>query len=235
MTGSVRSGGFFQLMGWILMVLVVLGFGIVQVLTPELTSPMRLTLALHTLIFLSWFALLIIQPRLIDQRNFARHKQIGQLSIGVAIALVLIGLIVTREAYQSPGWSIAGMSPQSSVMFPFTDMVFFAVLYWLAIAKRKDANTYKRLMLFAGIIMLDPALARLFRTLGMPPQFLSAVEIGLVIAILMHDRKSLGRFHGATWFGAALVVATYPLVFGVSQTEAWTGLVTSMLGSPPTS
>lgn len=235
MTANPRANGFFNLMGWVLMVLVVSGFGIVQVLTPELTSPMRLTLALHALIFLSWFALLIIQPRLIAQGNYVRHKQIGQLSIGIAIALVLIGLVVTREAYLSPDWSIAGMSPQSSVMFPFSDMIFFAILYCLAIAKRKDANTHKRLMLFAGIIMLDPALARLFRMLYMPPPFISVVEIGLVIAILVHDRRSLGRFHGATWFGAALVAVTYPLVFGVSQTAAWTSLVTTVLGSPSAS
>ncbi|MBT8388067.1 MAG: hypothetical protein HKP43_02465 [Altererythrobacter sp.] len=233
MTANPRANGFFNLMGWVLMVLVVSGFGIVQVLTPELTSPMRLTLALHALIFLSWFALLIIQPRLIAQGNYARHKQIGQLSIGLAIALVVMGVLITREAYLRPGWSIAGMGPQSSIMFPFTDLVFFSILYWLAYAKRTEAQAHKRLMLFAGIVMLDPALARLFTALGLPPPFITAVELGLVIAVMIHDRKSLGGIHWATWLGLALLAAVYPLAFGFSQTAAWTSMVTAVLGSPP--
>ncbi|MDX1702858.1 MAG: hypothetical protein R3235_01075 [Altererythrobacter ishigakiensis] len=233
MTANPRADGFFQLMAWILALLVVAGFGALQFLAPEMASPMRPTVALHGLIFFGWFALLIVQPRLIAQGNYARHKQIGQLSMGLAIALVIMGVFITREAYLRPGWSIAGMGPESSIMFPFTDLIFFSLLYWLAYAKRTEAQAHKRLMLFAGIVMLDPALARLFTALGLPPPFITAVELGLVIAVMIHDRKSLGRIHWATWLGLALLAAVYPLAFGVSQTTAWTDLVTAVLGSPP--
>ncbi len=194
---------------------------------------MRPTLFLHVLIFLGWCVLLIIQPRLISNGNFARHKQIGQLSLAWAIALVVIGAIVTREAYLRPGCSIAGMSPQSSIIFPFTDLVLFSALYCLAIAKRKEAQTHKRLMLFAGLVMLDPALARFFGTLSLPPPFITAVELALLAAVVIHDRKTLGRIHGATWLGTGLLVVTYPAVFVLAQTSASTGMVTAILGSPP--
>ncbi len=233
MTTNPRADGFFQLLAWILALLVVAGFGALQLFAPEMAVPMRPTVVLHGLIFFGWFALLIVQPRLIAQGNYARHKQIGQLSMGLAIALVIMGVFITREAYLRPGWSIAGMGPQSSIMFPFTDLVFFSLLYWLAYVKRTEAQAHKRLMLFAGIVMLDPALARLFAALDLPPPFITAVELALVAAVVIHDRRTLGRVHGATWLGTALLVLTYPAVFVLAQTSAWTGMVTSILGSPP--
>ena len=233
MTGTIRSGGFFHVMAWILALMVLAGFALFNLLMPEQASPLRPALIVHALVFFGWYVVLIIQTRLIAQRNYARHKQLGTASIALATALVVMGTIITREAYLRAGWSIAGMSPQSSVMFPFTDILFFSAAYGLAIANRGNAHAHKRLMLAAGLVMLDPALARFFGALALPPPLISAVELALVIAIMVYDRKTLGRIHWATWFGAALLVAVYPAVFIVAQTDAWTGMVTSVWGSPP--
>lgn len=220
-------------MAWMFLLLVIAGFGALQLLMPDTTSAMRPTLFLHTALFMGWFVLLIVQPRLIAARNLKRHMQIGKASIALAIAMVVIGLVIMREAYLRPGWSIAGMSPQASLMFPVTDMVFFPLLYALAIANRRKGEAHKRFMLFAGLIMLDPAISRLVGALDLFAPFIIAIELGLVLSVMLHDRKTLGRVHGATWFGAALVVLTYPAVFVLAQTEGWSALVTSVLGTPP--
>lgn len=220
-------------MGWIFLILVIAGFGTLQLVAPEQTSPMRPTLLVHIVLFLGWYALLIIQPRLIASRNITSHRKIGKASIGLAIAMVIIGLLVIREAYLKPGWSIAGMTPQASIMFPVTDMIFFPLAFGLAIHNRRNADAHKRFMLFAGLVMLDPALARLVGGLGLFPPLIMAIELSLVAAVIIHDRRTLGRVHGATWVGAAMIVLTYPAVFVLAQTKGWSGLVTAVLGAAP--
>lgn len=232
-TRSRHLAGFFEIIAWIMLALVIAGFGALRVMMPDMASPMRPTLLLHTGLFLAWFILLIVQPRLIAAGNIRRHKQIGKASGVLAFAMVIAGLAVMREAYFKPGWSIAGMSPQASIMFPFTDMVFFPIAYALAIHNRLRPNAHKRFMLFAGMVMLDPALARLIAAFGLFPPLIMAVELALVASVIVHDRWTLGRIHSATWFGAGLIALTYPLAFVVAPGKGWAALVTNLLGTPP--
>lgn len=228
-----RSASFFEGMAWIFLLLVIAGFGSLQLMMPEQTSAMRPTLLTHTALFLAWYVLLVLQPRLIASRNITLHRRIGAASVALAIAMFVAGCVVIREAYLRPGWSIAGMSPQASTMFPVSDMIFFPLAYTLAIVNRRKGDAHKRYMLFAGMVMLDPALARLVAAFGLFPPVIMGIELALVASVIVYDRKTLGRVHPATWFGAGLIVLTYPLVFVVAQTGAWAGLVTSVLGSPP--
>ena len=89
-------------------------------------------------------------------------------------------------------------------------------------------------MLFAGMVMLDPALARLVGGLGLPPPLLMAIELTLVASVFIYDRRTLGRVHGATWVGSAMIVLTYPAVFVLAQTLGWSDFVTAMFGAAPT-
>ena len=51
-------------------------------------------------------------------------------------------------------------------MFPFTDIVNFVIAYGLAFANRRKPVAHKRLMLLSGMLMIDPAAARLVGTLN---------------------------------------------------------------------
>ena len=230
---GARRPGFFEAMAWIFLLIVIAGFGALNLLMPEQTSPMRPTLLLHTALFGAWVVLLIGQSRLIAARNIALHRRIGAASVALAVAMVLAGCAVIREAYLRPGWSIAGMSPQASTMFPVSDMIFFPLAYTLAILNRHKGAAHKRYMLFAGMVMLDPALARLIAAFGLFPPVIIAAELALVASVIVYDRRTLGRVHGATWFGAGIIAVTYPLAFFVAQTPFWAALVTEVLGSPP--
>lgn len=231
MTATKGSGGFFEVMAWIFLLIVIAGFGVLQLIAPDQASPMRPALVLHAMLFLGWFALLIVQPRLVASRKLGLHMRIGKASIVLAVAMVLTGVLVIREAYLRPGWSIAGMTPQASTMFPVTDMIFFPLAYALAILNRRKPDAHKRYMLFSGMIMLDPALSRLVGGLGLFPPLIMIIELGLLVSVIVYDRKTLGRVHGATWFGAGIILLTYPIVFGLAQTSQWSTLVTSVLGA----
>lgn len=219
-------------MAWIFLAVVVCGFGAIQLLMPEQASAMRPTLLVHTGLFALWFVLLIVQSRLIGARNVKLHQRIGKASVGLALAMVLAGCLITYEAYHKPGWSIAGLTPQGSLMFPLSDMVFFPLAYALAIQNRRKGDAHKRYMLFAGMVMLDPALARLVAGLGLFPPLITGIEFALVAAVMLYDRKRLGRVHSATWIGAGMIAVTYPLAFVVAPSAAWSSLVTQVLGAP---
>jgi hypothetical protein len=52
---------------------------------------------------------------------------------------------------------------------PLSSIVFFAVVFTLAIIATRRPETHKRLMLLAGISLLDAAVARWFLTFLAPP------------------------------------------------------------------
>lgn len=233
MTERKAGSRFFQLMAAILLAIVVAGFGAMQVFAPEQTSPFRPLLAVHAAVFLGWYVLLVTQPWLIGRRNHARHRQIGQMSIALAIAIVVLGFLITREAYLRPGWSIAGLAPAPSAIFPLSDIVNFTIAYTLAFLHRRNGEAHKRLMLFAGILMIDPAVARLVGAAGGPPPAILAIELALIFALFVHDRRSLRRVHWASWTGLALFAAAMVAKFTVAGTAAWAGLVTFVFAGPP--
>jgi len=230
MSSSKRGERFFSIMALIAMAYVLAGFGLLQVLQPDQSSPLTGLVALHGIVFLAWFVLLISQPRLIQTGSIRRHRQFGFASLGLATAIVVLGYLVTRGAYARPDWSIAGMDPAGSVIFPLTDIVNFTIAFLLGFLNRHNAAAHKRLMLLAGLLMLDPAAARFWGALGLDGPLIPISELLLFLALLAYDWKKLGRPHWASALGLLLWVAANILKFTVSGTDAWRQFVATVFG-----
>lgn len=180
---------------------------------------------LHGVVTLAWFALTLVQALLIRRANFALHKTLGGLSVALVLAIVVLGYLTTAKAVTNPEWSIAGFDNVGSAVFPFFDIMTFVIVFALGIAKRKDAAAHKRLMTLAGVMMMDPAVARTaILILGAPPLAV-VLELAILLAFPIYDWRTRGRPHWASMFGVAFFVVCFALRMALGGSEAWAGFV----------
>ena len=101
--------------------------------------------------------------------RIARHRAIGIIDVSLATAMTLFGFLVAVEAMKRSaalGQTDAGIA---FAIVPLSGILFFAVVFTLAVAATRRPETHKRLMLLAGISILDAAVARWFLTFLAPP------------------------------------------------------------------
>lgn len=227
---SEHDSKFFLVMGVILLAIVIAGFVPPVFARQGGIASMPLLLHVHGAVFVSWFLLFIAQARLAGSGNIALHMRLGKASVAVAVAMVILGYFVTRGAYANPDWSIAGMSGAASVMFPFTDILNFIIAYSLALANRHRPAEHKRLMLLAGILIIDAAVARFIITLAAPPLLIVLLEFALFAALMIYDFVTRRRLSWPSLLGFALFVTALVAKFVVSPLPAWHSFVNFAFG-----
>lgn len=229
MTRYARSEPFFPIVTAILIVFILTGFGTAYASGMSVAGfPPSSALVLHGLVTLAWFALTLVQALLIREANFALHRQIGWASVGLTVLIVVLGYNTVCVAIARPGWSIAGFDNVGSAIFPFFDIVTFTILYALGIALRRDREAHKRLMVLAGAMMMDPAVARTaIILLGAPPVAL-LVELAILLAFPIYDWRTRGRPHWASVLGVALFAVCIALRFALGPTEGWAAFATAV-------
>ena len=117
-----------------------------------------------------------------------------------------------------------------TMIFPVTDIINFSIAYSLAFYHRRNAAAHKRLMLISGLLMIDPAMARLVFAIGGPPPLILISELALFAAFIVYDWKKLGRPHWATLTGLGLFVVAMAAKFTLAATPEWRSFVDLLFG-----
>jgi hypothetical protein len=186
----------------------------------------------HGLLFFAWTLYFAFQTWLAASGRTARHRSLGLIGVSLATAMVIFGFLVAVNAMKRSaaiGQTDAGIA---FVIVPLSGMVFFAVVFALAIAARARPETHKRLMLLAGISLLDAAVARWFLTFLAPPGPIGPppVEVTIVpalvaylllVAAMIFDWRSWGRPHPVYIYGGTALVAVKFLNWPISTTALW--------------
>lgn len=198
-------------------------------LTPEVGR----LLIVHGLFFTAWMGLLVVQPVLIANRRRELHRKLGWMGAALAVAMVVFGNLASVAAMHG-GFKQLG-DPHAFYAIPFFAIQGFAVLVALAVLWRERAETHKRLMLLAAIVIVEAATARIELApivAGAPFSFFVGGDL-LILAGMAYDRLSRGRIHKVwIWGGAAVVASQVGKVF-ISQTEPWMAFGRAMAGLWP--
>ena len=108
-------------------------------------------------------------------------------------------------------------------VIPFTTMVFFGAFVALAVKWRKKSQHHKRAMLLATVNLLEAAFIRF--PLAFMPAYAPLSTFGpallFIVALGVHDRRSLGRIHPVTLWGGIAIALSLPVVFALSGTSTW--------------
>jgi hypothetical protein len=180
----------------------------------------------HAALGTAWLLLLIAQPLLIRSRSFATHRLLGRMSIALAAAFVVAGILLTHVRFASmPPEVFAKAAPFMSL--PLTMTLLFAAAFLLALQWRRSPPVHARFMGATAVALIDPALARANNFLFPPlpaTWMYQAISFTVMAAILVTmwatlPRATRGRA-AFQWFTCA-TIAVLGLLFLVPRTEGW--------------
>jgi hypothetical protein len=192
------------------------------------TPALAPVLHLHGAVFSAWFILAVVQPALVAAHRTALHKQLGVAGAALALGMVVLGTIVAIATASRP--AVPGLpDPLMFLVIPLGDIVAFAILVSVALYKRRQRDTHKRLMLLATIAILNAAFARwivpggVLAFLGIPfsPLILIALTATFIAPCLIYDRMTRGRIHPAFLWGGIVIIAADVLRLALGGTGAW--------------
>jgi hypothetical protein len=186
----------------------------------------------HGLLFFAWTLYFAFQSWLGASGQVRRHRTIGMIGISLATAMTIFGFLVAVNVMKRS--AAAGLANEgiAFAIVPLSGIAFFAVVFTLAIANVRRPEIHKRLMLLAGISLLDAAVARWFLTflaplgpLGPPPVPVTIapalVAYLLLVAAIVFDWRTRGRPHPVYVYGGIALVAVKLLNWPVSTTPLW--------------
>jgi uncharacterized membrane protein YozB (DUF420 family) len=200
--------------------------------TPNTPEVGRLLIT-HGIFFAAWMGLLVVQPVLIATRRRALHRKLGWAGAALAAAMLVFGNLASVAAMHG-GFKGLG-DPYVFYAIPFFDIQGFAVLVGLAVLWRERAETHKRLMLLAAIVIVEAAVARIELApiaAGAPWTFFIGGDL-LILVGMGYDQLSRGRIHKAWIWGGAAVVASQVGKLLISQTGPWIAFAKAMAGLWP--
>jgi hypothetical protein len=186
----------------------------------------------HGMLFFTWTLYFAFQTWLAASGRTVRHRALGLIGVSLATAMTIFGFLAAVNAMKRSaaiGQTDAGIA---FAVVPLSGILFFAVVFTLAVAATGRPETHKRLMLLAGISILDAAVARWFLTFlappgppGPPPVEVTIVPALiaylLLVAAIIFDRRTRGRPHPVYIYGGAALVAVKLLNWPISVTPAW--------------
>src|SRR5882757_5867315 len=194
----------------------------------------------HGLLFFAWSLYFVFQTWLAATGKITRHRTIGMIGVSLATAMTIFGFLVAVNAMKRS--AAAGLTNEgiAFAIVPLSGILFFAVVFILAIANVRRPEIHKRLMLLAGISLLDAAVARWFLTFLAPPGPLGPPPVPVTIApalvaylllvvAIIFDWRTWGRPHPAYLYGGAALIAVKLLNWPISATPLWHSFAAGIL------
>lgn len=186
----------------------------------------------HGIVFFAWSLYFVYQAWLPVSDQTGRHRSVGLIGVSLATAMTIFGFLAGVTSMQrsaAVGQTDAGIA---FAIVPWSGILFFAVVFATGIAMVRRPEVHKRLMLLAGISILDAAVARWFLTflappgppgpppvaVTIPPAFVAYL---LLVVAMVHDWRTRGRPHAVYVIGGIVLVAVKLLNLPVSATHAW--------------
>lgn len=184
----------------------------------------------HGLAFTGWILVFLVQTRLVAGRRLALHRRLGYGAAGLAVAMVVLGVMAAVDAARRGAAPPGGPPPLVFMIIPFADMAIFSTLVAAGMWFRNQGQIHKRLMLVSTIAILTAAIARWPGVLaGGPLAFFALTDLFVVVA-MVYDRITRGRVHPAYWWGGGALLGSQVGRLAVSGTAAWLAFATWLAG-----
>lgn len=176
---------------------------------------------IHFAAFFCWFAMIIIQPVLIRQKNYILHRRVGQLSYLLAPILVLTIIVLVRDKVQRE-WAVSLENAAMTAFIGLLDILSFSAYYIIAMIKRNNTRWHVAFIIAASLVVLNPGMARLLNQIKPGLGLLGAVLIPFLVSatIIWYEKVKQQR---------PVLASPYTLFF-----LCWTLEIVLLITIPPT-
>jgi len=107
----------------------------------------------HAFIAMIWISILIVQPFLIINKKFAKHRTVGKLTYIVFPLLVVSFIPQIIRIFNSE-------NPRN-IFFPVADCLLLIIFYSLAIFYKRKSPLHMRYMIATALVFLGPTIGRI--------------------------------------------------------------------------
>lgn len=205
----------------------------------------------HAVLMGAWLLLLLAQTTLVAANHRALHQRLGLVSLVLAPAMVLAGIVLVPAVFRE-AWSLGaapppGMDPAviagtkaivSNLVLPQirVGVLFPIVVGWALWVRRTDPDTHKRLMILATALPLPAAIDRIvWLPTSLPTSFASGDLYMLlwVAPMFLYDMIRRGRVQRAyvIWFLVGLPPTI--AVHWLWGSPWWLAAVPKLMGAEP--
>ena len=185
-------------------------------------------LHLHGAVFTAWLLLLFAQTALVAAHRVDLHRRLGIAGAILAAMMVPLGMM-TAIAGAQRGSTRPGFEPMGFMIFPFGQVVLFAIFIGAALWNRRRSELHRRLVLVATACLMTPAITRL-PFVGQRPILSLGLSALFVVAGMLHDWKSRGRVHPVYVKSVLVILLSGPARFALGQTAAWQSFARFLAG-----
>jgi hypothetical protein len=222
---------FFSAMIAALWATVLFGFAKTYFLAGMVRAPLPNALIhIHGAVFTLWMVLLVVQEAFIAGRKIKWHKQLGLAGFGMAVAMVILGLLAATDSVRR-GNAPPGIDAKTFYIVPMAGIATFAVLVYFSYRARFRPAAHKRLILIATISIADAAIGRFpIASMQANPQLGNLVTLAFLLAVVGYDLFTLHRVHKSTLWASVFVMFVQLVRVPIGFTPLWHAFATYMGG-----
>jgi len=220
------SGSFYFWMVLLMAFFVFGGFGMTYwyPLAAGTFRPAPPVVHLHGATYFSWMVLLVTQASLVNVRNVALHRSLGMFGIALAMAVIIMGALITIL-----GASRASGAAAHGIYLGITAVTGFALLFTLAMRNTRTPDIHRRLMLLAMLPLLPPGIHRLYMVpLGLQTFPVVAMYLTLdamALAIIVQEWRRSGTIGKYTLIGVGWIALQQAVHWAIIDTACFAGVV----------
>lgn len=178
----------------------------------------------HGAMMMGWLIMLLVQPILIRAGKHEIHRLVGRASYVLAPLVLVSMYLISQFRYKAILESSGPAAAVAHLALNFPNIVFFAVLYLLAILYKHRPELHMRYMCSTAFVLIGPGLARaLIGYMGISlPDAVTMVRIvtplmtGVLMVVDSVWRKHLSAF--ALVFGFMVL---HTILWSVREASLW--------------
>jgi len=167
--------------------------------------PLPPLVRVHGIIGTAWVLLFALQALLVARARVQWHRRAGVLGAALTVAFVATGALLIAAFERTHGAEPRGVL-YAHLFTNGAPLAAFGLLAAAGIWQRRVAVRHKRLMLLAAVVLLPPAIGRLFGQVGLAHLNLP-VYVGFAFACAGFDWLTRGRPHAISLLGGTTLVA----------------------------
>jgi hypothetical protein len=213
----------------------VVGFGpnSAAILTHELPSP-PLLVHVHAALMTTWLGLLFAQTTLVAMGRRDLHRALGVFSFVLAPCL-LVGMFAVMIWRQRALADFGQFGPAANILLAQgRSIIYFALFFvWAMLARKRDLETHKRMLLLATVVLLPAGIGRMTWLPTTAPASYDALHgymLLLLAPAVAYDVARLGRPHRAYVSGLLLLLPWMIATHFLWNTPWWRDTAAKLMG-----